>query len=238
VAVIPAHALEVEHLTLRAGGKEIVADLSFSVTAGTTLAVIGPNGAGKTLLFRALVGAIPHDGRILWSPGTRFGYVPQKLDLERDVPISGRDLLVARARLTGAASADLERTAGLVELAREALDSGIGTLSGGQFQRLLLAFALLGDPTVLLLDEPNAGVDEAGQKRVNETLERLQRETGLTLLLISHDLAVVSRCATHVLCLNRGQWCFGTPQKVLTAGVLSEFYGAPVGLHPHDQPLG
>jgi zinc transport system ATP-binding protein len=230
-------ALEVEHLGVRLRGTEVVHDVSFTVAQGSALAVIGPNGSGKTVLFRALVGAIPHTGVVRWAPGTRIGYVPQKLDLERDLPITGRDLLRARARLGRATPRDIERALERVGLRGEVLGKLIGTLSGGQFQRLLIAFALLGEPTILLLDEPTAGVDEPGQERLNETVRRLQAEQGVTVLLISHDLSVVFRYATNVLCLSGERTCFGVPRQVLTPEILSDVYGAPVGFHVHDGPV-
>ena len=95
--------LEVDRLTVSFDDTVILADLSFSVARGASLAVIGPNGSGKTVLFRALIGAIPYAGTIRWAPGTRFGYVPQKLDIERDLPITGRDLLRAKLTISHAA---------------------------------------------------------------------------------------------------------------------------------------
>lgn len=235
-SAVAGAAIAVEHLTVRLGHTEVVRDLSFTVPQGSSLAVIGPNGSGKTVLFRALVGAIPYDGTVRWAPGTRIGYVPQKLDLERDLPITGRDLLRARARLVGASSGDIDRALARVGSGSEVLRKLIGTLSGGQFQRLLIAFALLGQPTILLLDEPTAGVDEPGQERLYETVRRLHVEEGVTVLLISHDLSVVFRHATNVLCLSREHTCFGKPRQVLTPEVLSQMYGEPVGLHVHDDP--
>jgi len=231
---MPETAIAVEHLTVRLGATEVIRDLSFAVPQGSSLAVIGPNGSGKTVLFRALVGAIPHEGTVRWAPGTRIGYVPQKLDLERNLPITGRDLLRARARLAAASSADIERALVRVGLNSDVLGKLIGALSGGQFQRLLIAFALLGQPTILLLDEPTAGVDEPGQERLYETVRRLHVEEGVTVLLISHDLSVVFRQATNVLCLSRDHTCFGKPGQVLTPEVLSQVYGQPMGLYVHD----
>ena len=231
--ILPANALEVEHLSVRLGDVEILRDLSFSVPKGSSLAVIGPNGSGKTILFRALIGAVPHDGTVRWAPDTRIGYVPQRLDLERNMPVTGEDLLRARARLAAARPSDIERVLSRVGLTREILGKAIGTLSGGQFQRLLMAFALLGDPTVLLLDEPTAGIDEPGQERVTETVRRLQND-GVTVLMISHDLSVVVRFATNVLCLTRDHTCFGIPRQVLTPELLEQVYGEPVALYVHD----
>lgn len=230
-----ANVLEVADISVRFGRTKILDRLSFEVPRGTALAVIGPNGAGKTVLFQALIGAIPHEGSIRWAKGTRIGYVPQKLDIERDLPVTGDDFLRAKAAVTGASPGELPRALELVSLAARVAAMPIGTLSGGQFQRLLVAAALVGQPTVLLLDEPTAGVDEPGQETMNETIERLRREQGLTVVLISHDLSVVYRYASNVLCLARGSACFGAPKTTLTPATLERLYGAPVGYHVHDR---
>jgi len=229
-------ALEVSGLTVRFGERTILESLAFVVPAGSTLAVIGPNGAGKTVLFKALIGAISFEGSVSWAPGTRIGYVPQKLDIERDLPLSGADLLRARADVGGFASTEIERTLALVDLSAEAAAQPIGTLSGGQFQRLLLAFALMGRPSVLLFDEPTAGVDEPGQEEIYALFRRLQRESGLTLLLISHELSLVYRYADNVLCLSRRKAWFGPPVEMLTPERLREVWGAPMQFHVHGQP--
>jgi len=231
------NVLEVERLTVRFGATRVLGDLSFAVPAGASVAVIGPNGAGKTVLFRALVGAIPFEGAIRWAPTVRLGYVPQKLDLERDLPVTGRDLLTARQRLV---RAPRNAVAGVLErlsLAPRVLETPIGMLSGGQFQRLLIGFALLGGPNVLLLDEPTAGVDGPGQAQVTRAVHRLQEEDGVTVLMISHDLSVVYRYASAVLCLSHERMCYGPPRTVLTPDLLAELYGTPVGLHVHDDAV-
>ena len=230
-----ANILDVEHLTVRLDKVEILRDLSFSVPRGSSLAVIGPNGSGKTVLFRALIGALPYSGVVRWAPGTRIGYVPQKLDLERHLPVTGRDLLLARARLARVSPDAIDAAIARVGLTPAMLDTPVGALSGGQFQRLLMAFALLANPTVLLLDEPTAGVDEPGQERLNDTVRRLQAD-GTTVLMISHDLSVVYRFATNVLCLTHNHTCFGVPRRVLTPDILADVYGEPMGLVVHDEP--
>ena len=188
-------ALEVRRLTVRFGPRTVFEDLSFQLEAGTTLAVLGPNGAGKTVLFRALIGAVPSTGSIAWAPGTRIGYVPQKLDLDRDVPITGLDFLQARRALARRRRRQRAADAGAGRPARAVARQPDRALSGGQFQRLLVAFALMGDPTVLMLDEPTAGVDEPGQEQLNALIDRLRTERGLTVLFISHELSVVSQHA-------------------------------------------
>jgi zinc transport system ATP-binding protein len=228
--------LEVEHLSVVFDGATVLKNINFGVTRGASLAIIGPNGAGKTVLLKALIGSVQSAGDIRWAPATRLGYVPQKLDIARDVPVTGLDFLRARARVARVPEKLIADALGMVGLAQKTVKLPIGALSGGQFQRLLVAFALAGQPNVLLLDEPTAGVDEPGQERLNDVVARLQRERQLTVLLVSHDLSVVYDFATEVLCLGRGrgQVCYGQPREILTPDLLRALYGTPVGLHLHD----
>lgn len=230
--------LEVERLTVRLGRTVVLRNLSFAVASGDSLAIIGPNGSGKTVLFKALIGSIPYDGMIRWTPGTRIGYVPQKLDIERGLPLTGLDFLHAKARVTGASQIETGRVLDLVSLPPALASEPIGTLSGGQFQRLLLAFALMGNPTVLLFDEPTAGVDEPGEETLYTMIRRVQESANLTLLLISHELNLVYRYATAVLCLGRrGGSCYGPPVEILTPERLQEMYGTAMRFHVHDDGL-
>ena len=226
--------LEVENLAVRFGSLEVFSGLTFSVERGTSLAVIGPNGAGKSVLFRALIGAQKYDGVVRWAPGVRIGYVPQKLDIERDLPLTGRDFLRAKAAVAKVGKDAIDRALERVGIARDVITRPIGTMSGGQFQRLLVAFALVGDPDVLMLDEPAAGVDAPGQEQLAEMLHGLRESNGVTLMVISHDLSVVFRHATNVICLAHGVRCIGAPREVLTPATLDQIYGTEVGFHVHD----
>ncbi len=230
----PRNILEVDNLAIRFGRTTIFSGLSFSVAEGAALAIVGPNGSGKTVLFRALIGALPCEGTFEWAPDVRLGYVPQKLDIARDAPITGLDFLQARTVLSPTPTAPVPEMIAAVGLPADAGRQPIGALSGGQFQRLLVAFALIGLPNVLLLDEPTAGVDEPGQERLNELIRRLQHDRGLTVFLISHDLSVVYQHATMVLCLGRDQHWFGPPREVLTPERLHDIYGTPVAFHVHE----
>lgn len=227
--------LKVEKLAVQFESMRILNDLSFSVDNGELLAIIGPNGAGKTVLLRTLIGSIPFSGTVEWAPGTRIGYVPQKLDLDRDIPITGFDFLRARVALAGNRAQDISSMLMQIGLPLEVARRPIGTLSGGQFQRILIAFALLGDPNVLLLDEPTAGVDVPGEERINELVHRLQQSQGLTVLFISHELSIVDRYATNVLCVGHGHPCFGPPRTLLTPETLRDLYGTEVKYHVHHR---
>jgi zinc transport system ATP-binding protein len=228
------NVLEVERLSVSFGKSSVFRELSFSVSAADSLAIIGPNGSGKTVLFKALIGAVAYSGSIRWAPGTRIGYVPQKLDIERDLPLTGIDFVGAKRTVSGDSQAAVQRVIDLVKLGPESARKPIGTLSGGQFQRLLLAFALMGNPTVLLCDEPTAGVDEPGEEDLYALIRRVQETAGLTVLLISHELSLVYRYATAVLCLGRRGSCYGPPLEILTPERLQEVYGAPMRFHLHD----
>jgi zinc transport system ATP-binding protein len=225
--------LSVTNVNVRFGNREVIHNLSFQVEEGDCVAIIGPNGAGKTVLLRALLRLIPYDGEIRWSDKARIGYVPQKIAADRQLPLSAKDLLEAKARLLKLPMAELSQTAAEVGLTKEILSASIGTLSGGQFQKVLIAFALLGRPNVLLFDEPTASLDELTEEHIYDLLQSLQKTKGMTILLVSHDLNIVYRNANMVLCLSKGEPCMGPPQQILTPAMLEELYGAPSKYYQH-----
>ena len=219
--------LEIKNLSVRYGEQSILENISFDLEKGDTLAIIGPNGSGKTTLLRAILGATRYAGEIKISAGTEIGYVPQKIDLERDLPITVKEFLALKSR------AEPEGLLQAVDLDPAFLKKRIGELSAGELQRVLIAWAISGHPDLLLFDEPTASVDAAGQKTVYELLHKLQDERNLALILISHDLTVVYRYAQKVLCLNRQQICFGVPSEVLTPKELEKLYGGGRKFYHH-----
>jgi len=235
--VTMGNILSVQELSIQFDKLSVLHNLSFEVDEGDTLAIIGPNGAGKTVLLKALLGLIPHEGEIRWSPGVRLGYVPQKVAADRQMPLRVHDLLAAKADVLKLPPKSVDAVATMAGLTPEVVNSSIGTISGGQFQKVLIAFALLGKPNVLLFDEPTASLDELAQERVYELVERLQREQQLTVLLVSHDLSIVYRAANKVLCVSKDKVCFGPPREILTPATLEAMYSAPPKffLHQHDE---
>ena len=230
---MPNRLLSVTGLSVRLGNREVIHDLSFSLHQGDCLAIIGPNGAGKTVLLQALLNLIPYRGEIRWSEGTRLGYVPQKISADRQLPLSSKDLLSAKIRFLKLPASELQLVSAELGLSDELLSSSMGTLSGGQFQKVLIAFALLGRPNVLLFDEPTASLDELSEERIYDLLQSLQKNRGITTLLVSHDLSVVYRNANMVLCLSKGKTCMGPPKEVLTPAMLQELYASPPHYHLH-----
>ena len=227
--------LSVAKLNVAFGSRVVIHDLSFSVRAGDCLAVIGPNGSGKTVLLTSLLNLIPYQGQIRWSPAARLGYVPQKIANDRQLPLQLKDLMQAKAALLKLPAKELDQVFYEVGLTRELLNTNIGHLSGGQFQKALIAFALLGRPNVLLFDEPTASLDELSEERIYELLHALQTEKSMTVILVSHDLSVVYRYANMVLCLSKEHPCMGPPTEILTPAMLGDLYGAPAKYHRHAE---
>ena len=225
--------LSVKNLRVAFGRRVVVHDLTFDVSAGDILAILGPNGAGKTVVLKVLLNLIPYEGEIHWSPGARVGYVPQRTAADHWLPLTLQDLLSAKAAYLRRPAADVAAIASRLGFTPEILNTRIGLLSGGQFQKALIAFALLGNPNVLLFDEPTASLDELTEERVHELLHTLQKEMGMTVILVSHDLSVVYRYAGKVLCLSGEKSCMGPPKEILTPEMLEDLYAAPAKFYRH-----
>jgi ABC-type Mn/Zn transport systems, ATPase component len=217
--------VRVQNLSVTLDRRTILHDVSFDIFEGECLAVIGPNGCGKTILLKSLLGILPHEGTVAWRDGVTIGYVPQKIEADRSVPLDVRNLLESKAAVIGCPRGAVAESAARVGLSADLLATQIGRLSGGQFQRALIAFALLGDPDIVFFDEPTASIDEPGEEEIYDLIERLRRDLGLTAVIVSHDVSFVSRHATRVLCVSRAGRCFGPPHGAMTADVFAELFG-------------
>jgi zinc transport system ATP-binding protein len=222
--------LEVENLTVELQGEKILEDLSFHVDEGEVLTILGPNGAGKTVLLRTLLGLLPYHGKILWkSKDLKIGYVPQRLPFIRDFPLTVEEFLSLR----GMSKGEIRKALSSLRMTDPGiLGKKMGVLSSGQFQRILIAYAIIGSPDVLLFDEPTAGIDVGVEETIYALLNRLRKERKITILLVTHDLAVVYQFATHCLCLNRRMLCFGAPRRI-DGALLSRLYGGEVKVYEH-----
>jgi zinc transport system ATP-binding protein len=241
--------VEFRNVGVALGDREILRGVNASLLRHRITALIGLNGAGKSTLLRALVHEIPYTGEICFRCGhdhsrpnpAHVGYVPQKLRLESTLPLTVLDLfglaLQRRPIFLGFGNSTRSRT--LRQLhevgAAHLLERPVEKLSGGELQRVLLALALEPKPELLLLDEPAAGIDFQEVGKFHDLIVELNQRTGVTILLVSHDIGVVSRMAHHVLCLQDGRIeCQGTPQEVLTGEMLARTFGADKGLFTHS----
>ena len=223
--------LKVTNLNVSIENEEIIKDLSFEVKEGDVLTVLGPNGAGKTTLFKTLLGILPYKGEIEWRKDIKIGYVPERLPYIKDVLVDIGEFL----KLKGASEKETKEILNSVGLNENFLDKGIGEVSSGQFQRVLVAWALIRNPNVLLFDEPMAGLDIIGEETVYELLAKLRRERNLTILLISHDLSIVYKFSNYVICLNKCPLCHGVPREVLNPETLQKLYGSEVKFYEHHK---
>lgn len=230
--------LNVNNLSVNLDHEKILDGVSFEVKQGEALAIIGPNGAGKTVLFRALLGLVPYRGLIEWKQGVRIGYVPQKFFVEKSFPITVQEFFLLKSPRFWMPEqkfiAHLQHELSLVGLSKDILAKPLNELSGGQLQRILISWAMLNHPDVLLFDEPTAGIDVGAEETIYTILHKLQSDRGTTVLLISHDLNIVYRYADKVLCVNKTMICHGKPEDVLNPKELAHIYGEG-GFYHHPE---
>jgi zinc transport system ATP-binding protein len=226
----------------------VLRGVNLHIPRGQLVALIGPNGSGKTTLLRCLLGVQKVDAGEIRLFGDsdfrkalpRVGYVPQRLALDRSFVLSVREFLSLRLRQTrhwfwqSHRATDRIISETLVEIGAEPLlDRPLAQLSGGQLQRVLIAFSLLGKPELLLLDEPTAGVDTTGEHTFYELIGEVHRRHRLTVVLVSHDLSMVYRHASWVYALNGVICCEGSPEEVMNAESLKQAYGIHVSPYQH-----
>ena len=180
-------------------------------------------------MLKTLLGIFPFEGKIEWKPGVKISYVPQRLPFIKDIPMNVGEFF----KLKGALENEVKEILNSIGLKEDILEKKIGDLSSGQFQRILVGWALISNPQVLLFDEPTTGVDIGGQESIYELLEKLRAEKDLTILLVTHDLSVVYKLATDCLCLNKKMLCYSVP-KELNSERLSGLYGGKIKFYQHS----
>ena len=221
--------LRVQNLSVTIGGDQILKDVNMHIHCGELVALIGPNGAGKSTFLKAILGQREYDGVIAFSvPGQRsrkprIGYVPQSPTFDPSDPISVADLfaccLSRRPAFLGASRSDRELILECLERVHgeDLIDKRVGTLSGGELQRVLLALALEPMPNILILDEPLSGVDIEGQTGLMDMLDEIRRDFDLSILMTTHDFSMLPRYADRVVLIDHEVKCQGTPEEVLAS---------------------
>lgn len=228
--------LRISDLSVKIGNTPILTDVNLHVHCGEMVALIGPNGAGKSTLLKAILGQQEYDGVISFSvPGERnrkmkIGYVPQSPAFDPGDPMSVADLFACcmgnRPAFLGISQKMREKVLDCLSRvhAEMLIDKRIGTLSGGELQRVLMALALEPLPNILILDEPLSGVDAEGMVTLMDMLDELRREYDLSILMTTHDFSLLENYADQVVLVNQGILCQGTPREVLSSQAFRDIF--------------
>ncbi|MCZ4351821.1 metal ABC transporter ATP-binding protein [Roseovarius aestuarii] len=227
--------VDAKGLSVRLGRQMVLSNVSLAIQPGEIVTIVGPNGSGKSTLLRSIIGAIrPEAGTLHLQPGLRIGYVPQKLQLDATLPMTvARFLALPKRPSPGAIVAALDEV-GAGALARRQM----ADLSGGQFQRVLLARALLGRPQLLILDEATQGLDQPGSAAFYALIADIRARLECAVLMVSHELHVVMAASDRVICLNGHVCCEGAPAHVASAPEYRALFGSgtqgALALYRHD----
>jgi len=233
-------AIQIEELYIELGGQTILSNVHMHILEGKINFIIGPNGGGKTTLVRAIMNLIPPKKgfiKIFGKPNSRqqvaktISYVPQYSSIDRSFPITVYEAV--EMVMPNLSRKQIESALAAMEI-QEFKERKISSLSGGEFQRVLIARALVGKPKILILDEPTNNLDAKTQNRLFGLVKKLNKKFGLTVILITHDINIISAIAQKVFCINRGLICEGTPHKVLRPEVFRKIYGMPLLEYTHQ----
>nr|WP_253913380.1 metal ABC transporter ATP-binding protein [Pseudoruegeria sp. HB172150] len=237
--------IDIRGLAVRLGGRTVLHDVTFALEPGEIVTIVGPNGSGKSTLLRAIIGAVqPSAGMVALKPGLRIGYVPQRLHIDPTLPMTVRRFLGLPKHVTDDEAHMALHEAGVGDLGKRQMTD----LSGGQFQRVLLARALLARPEVLILDEATQGMDQPASADFYRQIETVRRDLGCAVLMVSHELHVVMAASDRVICLNGHICCQGEPEHVASApeyralfgtgtqGALALYRHEHSHSHEHDHP--
>ncbi len=226
--------LEVKNLNVVLSGEKVIENLSFQAYEGEVLTILGSNGAGKTVLLKTLLGFLPYEGTITWHKKPRIGYLPQGLNQMKvkDFPLTVQDFFALKN--PEPKNDEVIKFLHLVGLEKDILYKTSGNLSGGQFQRMLVAWVLISSPQILFFDEPTTGIDIGGGETIYSLLRAIWENEKTTIFLVTHDLNIVYKYSTNVLCLNRkGHHCFGPPKEILKTETLENIFGPEIKYYEH-----
>jgi zinc transport system ATP-binding protein len=237
-------AIQIEGLNVELGGQSVLSDIHMHITEGEIAFIIGPNGGGKTTLVKTIMGLIQGRSgsiKIFGKTNTAsqvartIAYVPQYAVVDRTFPITVYEML----EVTYKKLSPSQITKALVEMEmRDYANQKIGNLSGGEFQRVLIARALLNRPKILILDEPTNNLDAKTQERLFRLVKKLNKKLNLTTIVITHDINIISSVAQRVICINRRLECSGVPHEIMTPEVLRKVYGVPLAEYTHEHGFG
>lgn len=214
--------VDIRDLAVRLGGHMALQGVSLKIESGEIITIVGPNGSGKSTLLRVIIGALkPTSGKIQKSDNLRIGYVPQRLHIDPTLPMTVDRFLGLPHRVKAAQTSQALEHAGVPELATRQMSR----LSGGQFQRVLLARALMNQPELLILDEATQGLDQPGSASFYRQIENVRQQLGCAVLMVSHDLHVVMSASDRVICLNGHVCCEGKPEHVASAPEYRALFG-------------
>jgi zinc transport system ATP-binding protein len=217
------YLLRVSDLDVKLQNQTILNNISFRVQKGTTLAILGPNGAGKSVLFRALLNLLPHSGTVKWAEKVKIGYVPQNVAVS-DIPLSVKEFLTIEK-----SEIDAENALSLVRLYdKSIMNKRLGALSGGELRRVLIAWALIDEPDILLLDEPTTGIDVGSEEPIFMMLNDIKKSKKITILLITHDIHIVREYTDYLLALNKCVTFFGKSEEIANLEIQKRIYGETV----------
>ena len=228
--------IDAQGISIAYHGRTILDNVSLNLESQTITSLIGPNGAGKSTLVRIILGILkPDHGTVRRTSKLKTAYVPQKLNIDQSLPMTVSRFLDLPKRRPAAAKREILAETGMT--ARE--KDSIHTLSGGEFQRLLLARALLDEPDLLVLDEPAQNVDFHGQSELFELITKVRDDRGCAILLVSHELHLVMASTDQVVCLNNHICCRGHPAQISDNPAYRALFGPKaasfaVYRHHHD----
>lgn len=225
-------ALKVENLNVTLDGNHIIKNMSFEVEKGEVLVILGRNGAGKTTLLKAILGLVPYTGSVVWDTENISYLPPQEFVTRRNLPpLTISEFFKFKTDSQSKVSKILDK----VGLEEEFLDREFTKLSTGQFQRMIIAWALVDDPDMLILDEATAGIDIGGQETIYTLLHNFWKERVMTMIFVTHDLSIVWEHANKVLCVNKKKVCYGKPRNILSPDLLKKVYGTGIKYYEHKR---